>query len=87
MSRIILRQGPQWKSPSRRVVHRFHSLTRQYGSEAIWLPVNGMLVTHDPEEADKSFPYENWLKMASYEGPEQSGGQPMSTRQMSSEMD
>ena len=76
MARIILRQGPEWRrSVDARIVSRFHYLTQQAGSQAVWLPTNGMLVTRDPQEPDKDFPYETWLQMALYEGPEQPAGQ------------
>lgn len=76
MARIILRQGPEWRrAVDDKIVSRFHYLTQQAGSEAVWLPTNGMLVTRDAQEPDKDFPYETWLQMALYEGPEQPAGQ------------
>lgn len=72
MARIILRQGAAWRQTvDTKIVNRFHYLTHQAGSHAIWLPTNGLLVTRDPQEADQNFPYETWLQMALYEGPAQ----------------
>lgn len=47
-------------SSSRRATDRFNQLAREHGSAAIWLPETGYLITEDPAEAAKDFPYEQW---------------------------
>lgn len=56
--------------PSRRASDYFFLLAKEHGSAAKWLPETGYLVTEDPNEVTKDFPYEQWrdqaLKEAGY---------------------
>lgn len=47
-----------------RANNRFREIAAQHGSHAVWLPQAGLLVTDDPTEAAKSFPYEEWRDQA-----------------------
>lgn len=43
---------------------RFRSLAAEHGSAATWLPETGYLVTTDPTEITRNFPYEQWREQA-----------------------
>jgi hypothetical protein len=44
--------------------NRFRSIAAGHGSAATWLPETGYLVTSDPTEAARNFPYEEWREQA-----------------------
>lgn len=66
MSNIVLRHGGEWRRSTHnyRIVSRFHDLAREHGSQAIWEPLAGILVTMAQEEKELDFPYEDWLHQA-----------------------
>lgn len=63
---IELRSGREWLLVEKdlKLVSTFFSICRKHGSRAFWLADVGLLVTRDPDEAAKNFPYENWLEEA-----------------------
>lgn len=65
MSHIVLQRGEDWLFPaSGYVIEKFHQLALEHGSQARWLPVSGTLVTDDPEEAGRGYPYDDWRQEA-----------------------
>lgn len=66
MSNIVLRHGGEWRRATcnYKVVSRFHDLAREHGSQAVWEPLSGILVTMAREEKDLDYPYEEWLHQA-----------------------
>lgn len=61
-----LRSGREWLLVEKdlQFVATFFSICRKHGSRAIWLSDVGLLLTHDPDEVAKNFPYEDWLEVA-----------------------
>lgn len=49
---------------TRRASDRFLLIARAHGSSAKWFPETGYLVTEDPTEVAKEFPYEEWRDQA-----------------------
>lgn len=57
---ISTMEGPSF----RRATDQFSELAKAHGSAAIWLSETGYLVTEDPNEAARKFPYEEWRDQA-----------------------
>lgn len=60
-----LRSGGQWKQHNSVPLKVFfHIICRRHGSQAIWLQDLAKLMTIDPDETEKNYPYEEWLDEA-----------------------
>lgn len=70
MKVVVLRRGAQWRTDSIKTVYCFHRIAREQGSQALWLPQTGLLVTTDPEEQAREFPYETWQEQAAAQAAE-----------------
>lgn len=65
MSFVVLHRGEDWLFPaSGYIIEKFHQIALEQGSRARWLPITGTLVTDDPHEKARHYPYEDWRREA-----------------------